>query len=496
MQSFVHYTFIWCLICAGHLSEASPEGQEGTDCLSYSGSGWCETIQDEPVSAVQVMLQHIDRGKRRRLGTQVADASGSDESTTSFVQQESTPVSKPHAAKGHQSAVHKAEVQRNDASTDHPDGGEPQHSELSFFQQAAEVFEGRNRATPKGSQEDVPGNLEENVQAFSSVKEFQSETTNRIAMCALAFLAIVYVLIRCGDRRRFVPQFMRREKKGIESLPAKLQGSEAPPTFNNPKLPNAAASFAVPLAARTDFRSDVVTFDIPEASGSVFLRAVLSRLPSSSSWAKVEIFASGTDSTPGVSTPLASCSLAGSDAEIESLNVKGALQSWLSLLLHEKSTYFDPNQENEEVQLTTPDAEHASIDRIQEPAKCEKGLDQQGPRPLPRLEVKDGLGSCLGMLEPTTDGHYGLWQYGQLALEIESHLQDHWIALSKDGKDRALATGLLHNASPECTGEEEFLQVDVISHAKSQETVLMLMCVLAMIALKEQSFAAVSPMTI
>jgi len=460
--------------------ESFPEGS----CLSWGG---CTDDYDEPVSALQVMLQVQERrkGPRAKLSTQEAPAkseiiepsdnkprvdpsvdestAGSDTLGPSFFQMEQE--TKRGAER---SAKHRESVKDQEKASE---------SDPAVMPSATAAMTKLREPVLTEHAEDASAVY---IQHSGPLLTSYVSSKREAAFGIIAFCAAIYAFLWVGCRRHASKIWPEREQPKKQLQPANSPGHGFP-SFKPPKLPDAVASFALPLVSLANCCVDAVSFNIPEASGTVMLRAVLSRLPPNTSWAKVEIFA-GPETTPGASTLLASCCLAGSAADIEKEIVTGALQSWLSLLLHEKSESCEKTEtSSDDIDETVPTV---CADQVSEKEPAQSRCSDRSPQPFPRLEVKDGLGSVLGTLEPNAECRYSLWQHGQVAFEIESHLDDHWIALQKDGKDVALATGILRGGSPECTGEgpEEFLQVDVLSHAKSQDSVLKLICILIVTA--------------
>lgn len=472
-----------------------PANSEG-DCLSSDG---CTDDLDDGFSTLQVMLQ-LEVGSRKPRHKPSAAAKASAQSAPASVQQETTQrtdvalkptlnaaptllqLDQEHSP-GQYTVEHRATTARvsiNDsdgASSGAADGGgapvippeltgsplqlkPPEHaaaSKASFAQTAAQFLAWWKHTL------------------FRFCGQLCSTTMIGVSAIFAGLYAVLWLMCRRDAKRLWAD---RLQQKG-DILLTKNTGLESASMFETPKLPDAAASFAIPVMSLASCSADVESFDIAEAHGAVKLRGVLSRLSPGGSWANVEVF--DAHSTSGAKTLLASCSLAGSAADIERMNVTGALDSWLSLLMHEKSQSIEYGDTSDEDNDETLPAVCDGGVSDKEPMRCDCG-SPKNHKSFPRLEVKDSIGSVFGVLEPNRDGHYCFLCQSRVAFEVEFRLNDKWIALKKDGKVCALATGVLQGGSPECT-PEEFLQVDILAQAQSQETVSMLICILAIVAL-------------
>mmetsp|Transcript_130923 Transcript_130923/g.230764 ORF Transcript_130923/g.230764 Transcript_130923/m.230764 type:complete len:475 (-) Transcript_130923:140-1564(-) len=460
---------IFTLACQGQ--PAVPEG----DCLA---SGGCTDGLDDEVSALQVMLQ-LELGSRKpRLEPSSAASRASSVAAPASARQEKTQRTSVDLKPSLNAAPTLLQIHQE--QTHHPTRRTA--SAAPVMPVMPSEFTERAPLQPKPPEHAAASQASfDNIaspgvlwweRSFSCLlgQHFSTIVMGMIAFCAILYAGIRLIFCRTAAKSIWAD----RRKQKEEALPANSRGLEA-------RLPEAVASFAMPFVSLANRSTKVESFDIPEASGAVKLRGALSRLSPGGTWAKVEIFA-GHGTTPGASAPLASCSLAGSAADIERMNVTGALDSWLSLLMHDKSQGSTEcgdtsDEDTDEVMPAACDGEVSEEESVKSDSRS---LEKH--RSLPRLEVKDGIGSVLGILQPNREGNYSFLRQNQMAFELELRLNDKWISLKKDGKACALVTSVLQGGSPECT-PEEFLQVDILTHAKSEETVLMLTCVLTMIAL-------------
>jgi len=254
--------------------------------------------------------------------------------------------------------------------------------------------------------------------------------------------------------------------------------------FRKSMLPEARVSFAIPLVPIGDSIVEHMCFDILEQEHGITHRVALTRLPGVDAWASIAIFKQG-ETSSSEQSPNLSCSCMTSETEIDT--VQGALDSWLSLLMHEKC--------NEVPELAALDQEDSQSEpELEEMDKvCEK-VNKRKPRkgkqqkPM-RLELRNGSDSNLGTIEADGVGVY-VYHYGEVVLEIDARLDEQTVAVSKDGKKCAIATGLKWHCSLQPASQEQadFLQVDAILDPEASDlTMAVLMCVLAPIAFKLQA---------
>merc|ERR1719263_234097 len=207
-------------------------------------------------------------------------------------------------------------------------------------------------------------------------------------------------------------------------------------------------------------------FFIHERQGDVMHQVVLTGPPEGTGWAKVELLASGERNS--LPSTLLSCCPATGEPEMEDV-----MNSWHSLLVHEKRGTEDCN--------LVDDGTILASDVIQK--ACAPYTSAEPPS---RLEIHDGLGSTIGMLQPIHIGKYALLQHGKLTMEISLDSEKNRVRVSKDGAEVALATCWRQEGCPEVVPHncEEHMQVDTVPGTSSPDAALSLMCVLAIVVFK------------
>jgi len=315
---------------------------------------------------------------------------------------------------------------------------------------------------------------------------------NIIALSTVTLVAACYVVLTRGWKKygRHVWKLYFRScgrKSRVDS-----ESTEAPKStkhkFRSPALPEACTSFVIPLVP---FRASIeghMSFDITERERGAIVCAALTRLPGRDAWAKIEFSMRGEASSSEMS-PFLSCSRMESDSDIEARNVEGALDSWLSLLYHDKTLHDEP-------QITGSEQEDSQSENEQALHGCEEGVTdtmvRRTSRTLPSkskkqqppsLAIKDGMGNISGTIEADTAGRYSLLS-GGFKLDIDTGSDGKPVAVSKDGKKSAVATFLTGDANTELAHEEQadFLQVDSVIGPEDPQFLQVLMCVLAPMA--------------
>lgn len=251
-------------------------------------------------------------------------------------------------------------------------------------------------------------------------------------------------------------------------------------SFRAAKLPNVGSSFAIPLTTIYECKADRLSFDVVAEQGcplQVGYNVVMTRIGPGGAWAKVEVCATG--GLDALSVPIASCHLAeGGDEVVEGYNIQGALLSWQSLLMQEKHAADAGAGGGQCADAGAGGAPKARPPPPRVPASVQSRVTN-ARRGLPMLELRDSFGRCNGQLRPGEGVQYDLWQEGERTLTIERSPDTHWIAASRDGKEKALAT-VLPGSKPS-DQPEEFLQVDLeaLSCGNAEEPALLLLCILA-----------------
>jgi hypothetical protein len=303
-----------------------------------------------------------------------------------------------------------------------------------------------------------------------------------LAVSAIVSLIVCYMLVWGSWKNSRKQCCGRRDKVAARPKSQALLCSRAI-EFRDPALPDAGASFGIPL---TPLSSDSVvermSFDIAERVRGPMIRADLTRLPGMDAWAKVEISLVGESSSSKMS-PCLSCTRVESDSEIETRNVQDAVDSWLSVLYNDKC-HDNPEVTGSPEVTGNEDSQSENEQIIKPKAKIKEGKILDGKKRLrPRLEVRDGQGNDLGMIEPDPMGRY-VYSHGEVRMVVDACRDQHAVVVSKSGKKCAVATGLKWDGSPELAGQEQadFLQVDTLDDAESSDLLSVLLCVMAPIA--------------
>lgn len=128
-------------------------------------------------------------------------------------------------------------------------------------------------------------------------------------------------------------------------------------------------------------------------------------------------------------------------------------------------------------------------------ADLEQLVRTASERRSPWLEVRGGSGSLAAVVVKESVGRCTIQRPGHASLEVEMHLEgtERWIAIRRRGQDVGLATrlsgdklallsagGEVGEAMPS-TEEEESVQIDTQPDTSSPESVLLLLCMLAML---------------
>jgi len=282
----------------------------------------------------------------------------------------------------------------------------------------------------------------------------------------------------------------------IERLPDKAL-SPLTIEFREPSLRGASASFGIPLSPLSDSIVERMSFDISERVHGPMLHADITRLKGMDAWAKLEI--SMLQGSSSKMSPVISCSRVESDAEIESRNVQDAVDSWLSLLVNDKCndnpevTGAESCQDNEDSQSEEPHSQSESEQIVKPVSGAKKAKDAKNAesknKHRPRLQVSDGQGNNLGLIELDPMGRY-VYHKGDVKMVIDACRDQHAVVVSEDGRKCAIATGLKLDGSPELAGQDQgeeqadFLQVDTLIDVESPDLMPVLLCVLAPIAFK------------
>jgi len=285
-----------------------------------------------------------------------------------------------------------------------------------------------------------------------------------------------------------------RRQKAIE-MPKPEPASLTSFGFQEPLLPQTGYTYSIPLAHHTEAGSSKpFCFNIPRRQDGPNISALVTCQQEGSTRAKVQLFAGeGGDFT----SPLASCCLVHSTSDVESMNIQGAMMSWLSLLIDEKeddgvTTGLDVSGNSQQSRVCT------SLHGLAEDLMESDGSDgdaspgsNSGKDGTMRLEVKDSLGFAAGTLEAGPDSQCVLMRQGMAQFQIK--VTPDSISLSKKDEIVALAThlGIRRNPElpelPELTGEDEHLQVDIRQGTTWTDVALFLNCILAVVVFKPKS---------
>jgi len=290
------------------------------------------------------------------------------------------------------------------------------------------------------------------------------------------------------------------EPASISSEPEDQEEAPVPPVSS---CEQAEASFSgvslmVPLHHRVDVRSPhIIRFDIHRHPQAQPIEVSISCIPDGEIWAKIEL----SRRLPGFRhvVPLASCSLV--DRAAEAVDIKGVMQSWLALLLQEKSTRALSGVDSHDQHFPAESDRSVNLQGVVEV------LAHLGEHPLEHhaLEIRDGHHNLIGSLEPCPAGHYALMQCDRPVLEIEAGPQSRSLLFSRQGDVVALAQRSTPVGADDndlhVDNAEDCLRMDVYANAceapdfsswahtesfmdvnrEEPEVVVLLICALAMI---------------
>lgn len=478
-------------------SAAKPRKSDRPEsCLSWDANGaWCSQSMDEPVVALQLTSQVRKRGSKPNPDQIAAEERMMAEERntniepphddgTSFFQMGMTTMPEDFTDASDVDKVRASDT-KNTASLG--DDEEEDASAISpapksaVFVAASSVLTAIDAAT--GDPRKWGDNLLPHV---------------IIAVSTGVLLFVCYMLVWGGwmnySRKMYFKCCGRRNI--IERLPDKAL---CPLTieFREPVLRGASASFGIPLSPLSDSIVERMSFNISERVHGPMLRADITRLKGMDAWAKLEI--SMLQGSSSKMSPVISCSRVESDAEIESRNVQDAVDSWLSLLVNDKCndnpevTGAESCQDNEDSQSEEPHSQSESEQIVKPVSGAKKAKDAKNAesknKHRPRLQVSDGQGNNLGLIELDPMGRY-VYHKGDVKMVIDACRDQHAVVVSEDGRKCAIATGLKSDGSPELAGQgqgeeqADFLQVDTLIDVESPDLMPVLLCVLAPIAFK------------
>lgn len=99
------------------------------------------------------------------------------------------------------------------------------------------------------------------------------------------------------------------------------------------------------------------------------------------------------------------------------------------------------------------------------------------------LEIRSGAGVLAGCVMAKSDGGYTVQRDGHPTLDIDARLNDadYWIVVYRRGVEVAISTRLAHAKFSESSGDgiDEYIQIDTQPDTSSPESMLLLMCMLA-----------------
>lgn len=193
-------------------------------------------------------------------------------------------------------------------------------------------------------------------------------------------------------------------------------------------------SFMVPLNHRVDILSPhIIRFDMRRHPEVQPIQVSISCIPDGDIWAKIELSLHVPGSRHIV--PLISCSLVDRATSAEMVDITGVMQSWLALLLQEKSTCAQPKVDLHDQHFTAESDRSVNLQGVVEV------LAHLGDHPLENhaLEIRDGKHNLVGSLEPRPDGHFALMQCDRPLVEIEAGPQSRSLLFSRQGDVVALA---------------------------------------------------------
>lgn len=381
-------------------------------------------------------------------------------------------------------------------------GAQPGHAAKEATEPAGTREVGTQITSDSDDTEKAVGDI--SLAAASSAGHLDQVYAARRGMVNMALMTTVTVLLvwsacllmytcsrQCVKRLACLRRVMPSEQVATDSA-----APGAPSVLKDSLLPDTEVSFAIPLTHYTAVGiNHSFSFDLQRQPDGLPVVATVSCQPEGNVFAKVELSTRraagstvGSNSAP--STTLASCRLVQSGADDESSDMQGAMLSWLSLLLHEKSAEAVVEAEQagrgeDAVSPTQQPKVRVCLYGVAEELR-HLGIGTPAARNL-RLEMHDGSGSAVGVLEPGlkpcryTLVHHG----GKPSVEIKADPDSRSIAVEKQGQTVALANDLGGGRNPdlpELTGEEdEHLQVDIAVGVDWADTCLYLTCILAMV---------------
>jgi hypothetical protein len=408
--------------------------------------------------------------------------------------------SKGHSTHGSHDPHHHA----HSTPWSHPQRTIGSTSALSFIQTAESVRE--TTKVTESSGQDMPIKVESSRpvklpggdEAHSAWRRGFADAAILVSAIFLLAWSFIWMSRSCFIRFGYLAK--ARSAKTVElpqPQPAREPEELLTWTFKEPLLEKTGVSFAIPLTQYIEHgNTKVFSFNIARRPAGPPISATVTCKPEGSILAKVELIAGIAGGV--IPAPLCSCRLVNSVPDAESRNMQGAMVSWLSLLLHEKTEAVSVQSSSRD-DLESAAAGRARDSRVRvclhgiaedllatgfEGGDCSKENNR-------KLEVLDGMGTSAGHLEPSSQhGQYVLAVKGESVLEIEALPDSRSIQFSQNDEVVAHATrwGFRNPELPELTGEEdEHLQIDIREDATWQDTARLLTCALAMIIFKPKT---------
>lgn len=262
-------------------------------------------------------------------------------------------------------------------------------------------------------------------------------------------------------------QPLSSEDVASSSAPKPEDNQEIPATFcdtcEHVEAPRSGVTLMIPLLHEIDMSSPhVFNFDVLRQSHVQPLHVNISCIPDGEIWAKIVLSLQVPGLTCGHVVPLASCSLVDRSTSIETGDIKGVMQSWLALLMHERQMCeFSTVGSSDEAKVSEV-CVNVSLHGVAEV------LSHLGEVPLEHyaLEFRDGLNNFIGSLEPCSAGHYALMRDDRPIVEIEGGPQSHSFLFSRQGDVIALAKSTAEPEHSQLSGNpDESMQLDVYGNA-------------------------------
>jgi hypothetical protein len=375
---------------------------------------------------------------------------------------------------------------------------------LSFIQTAESVLEQTTKVTESSSQDMAVKSKKSEILSLPGGDEahlawrrgFADAAILGSAICLLAW-SLIWMSRSCFYRFGYLAK--ARNAKTVElpkPEPAKVPEELSTWTFKEPLLEKTGMSFAIPLTQYIEHGdTKVFSFNITRRPAGPPISATVTCKPDGSTLAQVALIAGTAGGV--IPAPLCSCRLVNSAPDAETSNMQGAMVSWLSLLLHEKTeavSVQSSSRDDLDNQSTGRGRDarervclHGLAEDLLAPGSQERDCGKENSK---RLEVLDGMGTPSGYLEATSqNGQYVLAVKGEPVLEIEALPDSRSIKLSQKGEVIAHAArwGFRNPELPELTGEEdEHLQIDIKEDTSWQDTSRLLTCTLAMVIFKPE----------